>query len=406
MNIEQTKTSVILLVDDNPTNLGILVTSLSAEGYKVCVAQDGESAIAQVPYAKPNLILLDVMMPGINGFETCQRLKQNSSTQHIPVIFMTALTEVFDKLQGFQVGAVDYIIKPFDIAEVLIRVKTHLEIQALQNQLRLQNLQLQAEIQERQKAQEAVQVFLHAVSHDLRNPVTGGLMVLNSLLAQAKAGSGNTSISQNVLQRMIQSHDRQLDLINSLLETQANEINGVSLNLQPVNLPHLIEQLAAEWEPIFQTNNTTLQIHIPNHLPAANADPNQIYRVFENLISNALKHNPPGLSLDLILALETGISETIKNPEAVEIALNPKLDQPMICCTIQDNGIGIPPEHCNSMFELYKRGNQTRRTIGLGLGLYLCRQIVTAHGGQIGVNSKLGDGSTFWFTLPTLQDKI
>lgn len=380
-NLEAAEQSVILLVDDNPTNLGILVKSLSDSGYKVRVAQDGESAIAQIPYAKPDLILLDVMMPGIDGFETCRRLKLDSATKDIPVIFMTALTDVFDKVQAFQVGAVDYIIKPFRVEEVLVRARTHLDIQKLQNQLKTQNLHLQEEIRERQKAQEAVQVFLHAVSHDLRNPVTGGLMVLKSLLAEAEAKQGAAIVPQSVLQRMISSHDRQLALINSLLETQANAIAGMTLNLQPVNLHQFIEHLAADWEPLLQSEEATLNLFIPSDLPPVQADPDQLSRVYENLIANALKHNLPGLTLTL--------SAEVMNHQPTKIR-----------CLVQDNGMGISPEQSHTIFDLYKRGNQARRTVGLGLGLYLCRQIITAHAGEIGVESQPGEGATFWFTLP------
>lgn len=385
-NLETNDGSVILLVDDNPTNLGILVTSLSESGYKVRVAQDGESAIAQIPYAKPDLILLDVMMPGIDGFETCRRLKLDPATKDIPVIFMTALTDVFDKVQAFEVGAVDYISKPFRVEEVLVRARTHLDIQKLQNQLKAQNLHLQEEIRERQKAQEAVQVFLHAVSHDLRNPVTGGLMVLKSLLAEAEANQGKAIVPQAVLQRMIHSHERQLALINSLLETQANAMEGLSLQVQPVNLHLFVKQLAADWEPVLQREEARLNLLLPDDLPPVQADLNQLCRVYENLIANALKHNPPGLTLTL-------------RAELIQDAQPPK-----VRCLVQDNGIGIQPEHSNTIFELYKRGNQTRRTVGLGLGLYLCRQIITAHGGEIGVESQPQEGATFWFTLPIASE--
>jgi two-component system sensor histidine kinase/response regulator len=384
---ESSNGSVVLLVDDNPTNLSILVKSLSDAGYRVRVAQDGESAIAQISYAKPDLILLDVMMPpGIDGFETCRRLKLDPATKDIPVIFMTALTDIFDKVQAFESGAVDYISKPFRVEEVLVRARTHLGIQGLQNQLKAQNLQLQEEIRERQKAQEAVQVFLHAVSHDLRNPVTGGLMVLKSLLAEAEANHGAAIVPQAVLQRMIQSHDRQLALINSLLETHANEMGGIALQLQPLNLRPFVEQLAIDWGPLLQREEATLDVLIPVDLPPVCADPNQLSRVYENLIANALKHNPPGLLLTLN-------AETVRHG-----------DSTMICCLVQDNGVGISPEHSNTMFELYKRGNQARRTVGLGLGLYLCRQIITAHGGEIGVESELGQGASFWFTLPVASN--
>lgn len=387
----QDEASTILLVDDVPTNLGVLVQSLSAAGYKVRVAQDGESAIAQIPYAKPDLILLDVTMPGIDGFETCRRLKQEPATQAIPVIFMSALSEVFDKVQGFQVGGVDYITKPFEIDEVLVRIRTHLAIQSLQNQLVAQNHQLQAEIRERLKAQESVQVFLHAVSHDLRNPVTGGLMVLKSLREEAEAQNGAAAIAKSVLDRMIQSHDRQLALINSLLETHANEVGGVTLQRQPCHLHEFVAALEADWEPMFRHNEATLQTQIPTSLPQLPLDPNQLYRVYENLLANALKHNPPGLTITLTATLTPPLP-----PSAEAGAAQPQF----VRCTVQDNGNGIPPEQCATMFELYKRGEQARRHVGLGLGLYLCRQIITAHGGAIGVESTVGQGTVFWFTLP------
>jgi two-component system, sensor histidine kinase and response regulator len=389
MDSNSGEASVILLVDDNATNLSILVQSLSAAGYQVRVAQDGESAIAQISYAKPDLILLDVMMPGIDGFETCRRLKAAPETQAIPIIFMTALSDVFDKVKGFQVGAVDYITKPFEIEEALVRVNTHLAVQKLQNQLQTQTEQLQAEICDRQTAQEAVQVFLHAVSHDLRNPVTGGLMVLKSLQKEAESQGGTVAVSGSILQRMVQSHDRQLALINSLLETHANEMSGITLERQPVDLFTLVTQLAIEWQPRLEQDQSVLQHQVSPDLPLVDADSNQLWRVYENLIANALKHNPPGITLTL-----TAEPDPVSQPS------------PMMRCTIQDDGIGIPPEQSASIFELYKRGTQARRTVGLGLGLYLCRQIILAHGGQIGLTSHPGTGSIFWFTLPLSQQAL
>lgn len=156
MTVENPAGGVILIVDDTPTNLGMLCDLLTASGFEVLVAIDGESAIEQAVYAQPNLILLDILMPGIDGFETCRRLKANSSTQHIPVIFMTALDETGDKVRGFKVGAVDYVTKPIQPEEVLARITNHLTIQNLQNQLQTQNLQLQQEVKERQRAEELV----------------------------------------------------------------------------------------------------------------------------------------------------------------------------------------------------------------------------------------------------------
>lgn len=156
MNDENCHQDVIVIVDDNSTNLGVLFDFLTDSGFKVLVAQDGESAIQKVEYARPDLILLDVMMPGIDGFETCRRLKANESTKDIPVIFMTALSDTVDKVKGFSLGAVDYVTKPVQQEEVKARVTTHLTIRNMQKQLQAQNLQLQTEIEEKQKAEESL----------------------------------------------------------------------------------------------------------------------------------------------------------------------------------------------------------------------------------------------------------
>ncbi|MFB8789179.1 MAG: adenylate/guanylate cyclase domain-containing protein [Potamolinea sp.] len=156
MSDENFNKNVIVIVDDKPTNLGVLFDFLTDSGFKVLVAQDGESALQKVEYAHPDLILLDVMMPGIDGFETCRRLKAQESTKDIPVIFMTALSDTVDKVKGFNLGAVDYVTKPVQQEEVRARVTTHLKLRNLQKKLEAQNLQLQEEIEQRKNAEESL----------------------------------------------------------------------------------------------------------------------------------------------------------------------------------------------------------------------------------------------------------
>jgi PAS domain S-box-containing protein len=156
MSVDTAEKAAILIVDDSPANLGVMFDFLADSGFKVLVAEDGESAIQKVEYASPDLILLDVLMPGMDGFETCRRLKANELTQDIPVIFMTALTEMMDKVRGFNLGAVDYITKPLQHEEVLARVKTHLSLQNLTKKLQEQNLCLEQEIKERQRSEEKI----------------------------------------------------------------------------------------------------------------------------------------------------------------------------------------------------------------------------------------------------------
>lgn len=231
------------------------------------------------------------------------------------------------------------------------------------------------DITQRKQTEEELRVFFHAVSHDLRNPVLGTLMVLINLLARPEE---NISISRSILERMIQSSDRQLNLINSLMEAHISEMQGIVLQLQPVQLLTVVEAAIADLEPLLEQNQATLTNLVSVDLPLVNADPTQLWRVFSNLIVNALKHNPPGLLLT--------INATRKDEE--------------IYCTVSDNGVGISQQQSVRLFDLYFRGANTRNSVSLGLGLYLCKQIINAHGGEIGVNSALDAGATFWFTLP------
>lgn len=220
-------------------------------------------------------------------------------------------------------------------------------------------------------------LFLHAVSHDLRNPVTGTSLVLKNLL---KKGDDKLSVSRSILERMIASNDRQLALINSLLEVHNSEVRGLDLHLQPVVLSVLVDSVISDLESLLIENQTSLQNQISPHLAEVNVDKVQIWRVFCNLIANALHHNPPGITLILSAVLEAE----------------------MVRVYVQDNGVGMTQAECDRVFDLYSRGSQARRTVGLGLGLYLCRQIIIAHGGRIGVESAPDAGATFWFTLPIM----
>ncbi|MEH2046632.1 PAS domain-containing sensor histidine kinase [Nostoc sp.] len=231
------------------------------------------------------------------------------------------------------------------------------------------------DITQRKQTEEELRVFFHAVSHDLRNPVLGTLMVLKNLLARPEE---NIAISRSILERMIQSSDRQLNLINSLMEAHVSEVQGVVLQRQTVQLLTVIEAAIADLEPLLEQNQAKLTILVSADLPLVNADPTQLWRVFSNLIVNALKHNPPGLLLT--------INATRKDDK--------------IYCTVSDNGVGISQQQSNRLFDLYFRGASIRNSVSLGLGLYLSKQIINAHGGEIGVNSALDAGATFWFTLP------
>lgn len=229
-----------------------------------------------------------------------------------------------------------------------------------------------AEFESRRQAQ----LFLHAVSHDLRNPVMGISLLLQSLVRKQE---DVVMVPRSTLERMIESGDRQLNLINSLLEVYNSDIRGIALHPLPLALRSLTESVTADLEPLIQANQANLVNQISPALPLVQGDTTQLWRVLSNLIANALHHNPPGITLTLTATLEA---------------------EERICCQVQDNGVGMTVAESSRVFDLHVQGGKLGRSVGLGLGLYLCRQIIAAHGGTIGVTSQVGSGSTFWFTLP------
>lgn len=236
-----------------------------------------------------------------------------------------------------------------------------------------------------------LRLFLHAVSHDLRNPVLGLAMVLKSL---AKTEGDTVPLPRPVLEQMIASSDRQIQFIDSLLEVHAAEVHGLVLHRQSMALRELVESVLADFQPFFEQHRAIVQVNLPDDLPLVDIDPLQVRRVYENLIANALNYNPPGVTLTLAAAV-------LQPPSAPRgVALEPQ----GLRCTIHNNGAEMTAEQCDRMFDLYTRGPNRRQTLGLGLGLYICHQIVTAHGGEIGAISPPGQGVTFWFTLPVTAE--
>ncbi|HEY9744158.1 MAG TPA: PAS domain S-box protein [Coleofasciculaceae cyanobacterium] len=297
------------------------------------------------------------------------------------------------------------------VAIAIQQAQLYQQVQALNTNLERQveerTQQLKQKYTELQELNRLKDLFLYAVSHDLRTPVLGWLMVLKNLLnrqpsssltppyqgEEPKTGGQTTNngqltipVSRSILERMVQGSDRQLLLINSLLEVHATEVTGVVLQRESVQLSELVQSLVEDLEPLLAKNQVTLINQISANLPVISADPAQIRRVFEHLLTNAFNHNPIGIKL----------------------TLNAQVKKGMIHCTVSDNGVGISQELCDRLFQLYFKGQDAkglpqghRPYTGLGLGLYLCRQIITAHGGEIGVKSRQGTGTTFWFTLPS-----
>ena len=233
------------------------------------------------------------------------------------------------------------------------------------------------------EARQEIQTFLHAVSHDLRNPVTGTQLLLKSLLTQP----GDTiPMPRALLEQMLASGERQLVLINSLLEAHNNNFKGLVLQRQHVEIYPLVKAVCQELAPHLRDANIAVENQLSPELPTISGDNTQLWRVFHNLIINALNHNPPGIIIWIKASVQPFPHGHIR-------------------CSIGDNGVGMTAEQCAQIFSLYSQGHR-RRHLSIGLGLHIAQQIIEAHGGTIGVDSEIGQGSTFWFTLPLVNPSV
>lgn len=230
-----------------------------------------------------------------------------------------------------------------------------------------------------------LRLFLHAVSHDLRNPVLGNMMVLKYL--ENSCGEP-ARVPHEILRRMIDSGDRQIQLINLLLEAHTAEASGLTLNCKPISLHQITQSVLDDLEPFIQQHQAIVDLNISPEFPLIQVDTLQVRRVYENLIANLLQHNSLGVHLTL----------------QAEIQVVKPRDRWQECrwvrCLVSDDGEGMTPEQCDKLFDFYSRGPSARQTLGVGLGFYICQQIVEAHGGAIGAFSTPRNGTTIWFTLP------
>lgn len=355
----------ILIVDDTPANLGVLVETLGSAGYQLMVAEDGEEALAQTANTQPDLILLDVMMPGIDGFETCRRLRAQPTTQDVPVLFMTALNETADKVKAFGAGSVDYITKPIEHEEALARIRTHLTLRRLRRELE-EELALKAR-------------FMRFAGHDLRNPLCLILMASELVSRQPIVGAtpslakyvNNIAESAGQMRRII---DTFLDLRTPMASSTGRGSTGrVDLNL-------LAEAVVRQHTPAAERKNIELVSNLAASLPLARCDAALTYQAFANLTSNALKFTPTGGRVSIITQ---SVDETIR----VEVT---------------DTGPGVPPAERDRLFREHAKLSP-RPTAGEesnGIGLAIVKHLVESQSGQVGAYFPGESGSVFWFSLP------
>jgi signal transduction histidine kinase len=364
----------ILLVDDDRRNIESLSNYFMLSKFHIIVAQDGEEALRTVKTVQPDLILLDVVMPGINGFETCQQLKANEATRDIPVIFMTGLRELKTKIEAFQAGGVDYLSKPFSYEEVMARVNVHLALRKLQRQLQQQNDELQTLNANKDQ-------FLSIIVNDLKKPFAE-IFVAAERIKQQLHQKQQEPVKQSIksLQDAVQNYHALLE--NLLLWARVQQ-RLIEYAPQPLELPHLVVRNIA----LFTANAVKKQIALKNSMPPQlriSADLTMIDTVIHNLLSNAIKFTRPGGSVK--------ISATD--------------DEDTVTLVVSDTGIGIPPDRLEHLFQIGAKHQRvgTADEKGTGLGLILCRAFVQQHGGTITVESTIEQGSTFWVTLPKIAN--
>lgn len=374
MSIENS-TADILVVDDTPANLQLLVSNLSQHGYHVRAVTDGRLALMAANAAPPDLILLDVMMPNMDGYQVCQALKANEKLKDIPVIFISALDETLDKIKGFRAGGSDYVSKPFQFDEVLARVETHITIYRQKRALE------KARAQDQQYFAKLTQLkndFVSTASHDLKNPLTNIKLVVDLLKRHRKFDD------EELMVKYLETIDHQVVKMQTLIKDMLDLVRletGRALVYEPIGMSKFIGDTLAEFAFPAEQKEITLSFTPTNPELFVYLDHKQMQHVLHNLISNAIKYTPRG--------------------GQVEVVLQKEKEQ----CHLQivDTGLGIPEEDVPYIFDrFYRVKNEAHIAIeGTGLGLSIVKSIVEQHRGEIWVDTTLGRGSTFHIVLPS-----
>ncbi len=365
----------ILIVDDTPANLRLLAQMLTEQGYKVRPVPNGRLALNAVKAAHPDLILLDIKMPDMDGYAVCERLKADSQTADIPVIFISAMDQTQDKLKAFAAGGVDYVTKPFQLDEVLARVRTHLDLRRLQTELQSANVELERQLRELQARNEELDAFAHTVAHDLKNPLASIVgytdLVVENFDALVKEGKVIT-----YLEYVLESSNKMDAIIDELLMlSSVRKLEDAEI--KPLKMGFVAAEAQARLAQMIQTSGA--QIVAPEEWPVAMGYGPWVEEVWANYISNAIKYGgkPPRVLLC-----------------AEEMASG------MIRFSVCDNGRGIAPEDMEKLFTIFTRLEDHDHVGGHGLGLSIVKRIIYKLGGEVGVESMVGEGSTFYFTLP------
>jgi len=336
----------ILIVDDNSKNIQVLASILNDYNYKIKAATNGVQALDMIENSLPDLILLDVMMPELDGFQTCERLKSSDRTKNIPIIFLTAKVETEDIVQGFKLGAVDYITKPFYPEELIARVTTHLDLKKSKDII--------------EKISFERKELLHILSHDLINSMGYCITALEMV-------KEDPDFLKDVLDNMLGALKNGVEVVDMVRQMRALEEYSISKNLMPTSLTLLVTEATQIIKQKLTQKNLTLNMDISEDFEVLVERISFINSVFLNIMTNAIKFSFPGSSIDILA----------------------KKEKDKILLSIKDSGIGIPQEILNDIFDMSKATSRkgTNNEPGTGFGMPLVKKFVSAYGGEITIES-------------------
>jgi two-component system sensor histidine kinase/response regulator len=372
---------LILVVDDQPNNLKVISSILKNE-YSLSLANNGNMALSILEKIRPDLILLDIMMPDMDGYETCKKIKDNPHFAQIPIIFLTAKNDIEDMVKGFNIGAVDYIIKPFNLKELRVRIENHLSLYLAKKKIEEQKQELELKNKLLIESEEALRKtnaekdkFFSIIAHDLKSPFSG-LLGLLSMLNDKDSGIEEEE-RDFIVEELFKSSKSVYNLIENLLEWSRIQRHDIKMNPQFTNINFIIDELYSLLKSNLDQKGITFNSNIGGL--SITADTMMLNTLFRNLISNAIKFSNSGDS----------------------ISVNYQKNEGMHQFCVEDTGIGMSEEIKNKLFRIDTKVTKTgtNNESGTGLGLILCKEFAEMHNGNIWVESEPGKGSKFYFTI-------
>jgi two-component system sensor histidine kinase/response regulator len=375
------RNGIILSVDDEPINRKLMKAMLAPEGYEIVDAPSGEEAIEAVFRFSPDLILMDVMMPGMNGFDVCKRLKNDDQTKAIPIIMVTGLRDKAHQLSAMEAGADDFVSKPVDRFELLIRVKSLLRIKRYHDELLCSYTQIDQKNKKLEELEQMKEGLIHMIIHDLRNPLTAisGLIEI-SLLDRSRFDEGQI----HNFEKCGAYCNEMSEQIENLLSIHLMENTMLPIQAEPTDIASLLDASLEQVGAAAEKKGISLFCSVPADIPPVSLDARLIKRVMTNLLSNAIRHTPSG--------------------GRVESRVKFRAEGRKVQIAVKDTGNGLAPEHHQRVFDKFeqvKLKNEGVYVGSSGLGLAFCKIAVEAHGGRIWVESEgEGKGCTFTFEIP------